>query len=113
MNEPSANSTFESRTGKSNIDLTLVTSNVLRRISDWKISDEESNSDHSIMNYYIKTAKSHNTKPTGQKYAMNEEGMGKYQGNVRRTVEEMIRGQQHEQRGRPEREASQKNIIGQ
>jgi hypothetical protein len=43
MNEPSANTTFESRTGKSNIDLTLITSNVLRRISDWKISDEESN----------------------------------------------------------------------
>jgi len=32
MNEPSTNTTFESRTGKSNIDLTLVTSNVLRRI---------------------------------------------------------------------------------
>jgi hypothetical protein len=41
--------------------LTLVTSNVLRRISDWKISDEESNSDHSIINYDIKTAKSDNT----------------------------------------------------
>jgi hypothetical protein len=53
MNEPSANSTFESRKGKSNIDLTLVTSNVLRRISDWKISDEESNSHHSIINYDI------------------------------------------------------------
>jgi hypothetical protein len=34
MNEPSANSNFESRAGKSNIDLTLVTSSVLRRISD-------------------------------------------------------------------------------
>jgi hypothetical protein len=51
MNELSANSNFESRTGKSNIDLTLVTSNVLRRIPDWKISDEESNSDHNIINY--------------------------------------------------------------
>ena len=49
MNEPSANTTFKSRTGKSNIDLTLVTSNILRRIADWKISDEESNSDHSII----------------------------------------------------------------
>jgi hypothetical protein len=91
MNEPSAYSTFESRTGKSNIDLTLVTSNVLRWISDWKISDEESNSDHSIIHYDIKTTKSHNTQPTRQKYTVNEEGMGKYQGIVRRTVEEMIR----------------------
>jgi hypothetical protein len=93
MNEPSAYSTFESRTGKSNIDLILVTSNVLRRISDWKISDEESNSVHSIINYDIRTAMSHNTKPTGQKFTMNAESMEKYQGNVRRTVEKMIREQ--------------------
>ena len=93
MNELSANTTFESRTGKSNIDLTLVTSNVLRRISDWKISDEESNSDHSIINYDIRTAMSHNTKPTVQKFTVNAESMEKYQGNIRRTVEKMIREQ--------------------
>jgi hypothetical protein len=34
MNESSACSNFERRTGKSNIDITLVTSNVLSRISD-------------------------------------------------------------------------------
>ena len=94
MNEPSANTTFESRTGKSNIDLTLVTSNVLRRISDWKISDEESNSDHSIINYDIRTAMSHNnTKPTGQKFTVNAKSMETYQRNIRRTVERMIREQ--------------------
>jgi hypothetical protein len=70
---------------------TDLTSNVLRRISDWKISDEESNSGHSIINYDIKTANSHNTQPTRQKYTVNENGMGKYQGNVRRTVAELIR----------------------
>jgi ribosomal protein S10 len=43
MNEPSTNTTFEIRTGKSNIDLTQVTSKLLRRISSWKISDEENN----------------------------------------------------------------------
>jgi len=43
MNKPSANTIFESRTVKNNLDLTLVTSNVLRRVSDWKISNEESN----------------------------------------------------------------------
>jgi hypothetical protein len=93
MNEPSAFSTFESRTGKSNTDLTLVTSNAVRRISDWKISDEESNSDHSIINYDIRTAMSHDSKPTGQKFTMNAESMEKYQGNVRRTVQKMIREQ--------------------
>ena len=49
MNEPSTKTTFENRIGKSNIDLTLVTNNLIRRITDWKISDEESNSDHSII----------------------------------------------------------------
>jgi len=49
MNEPSTNTTFANRIGKSNIDLTLITSNLLRRISDWEISEEESNSDHSII----------------------------------------------------------------
>jgi len=94
MNEPSANATFESQTGKSNIDLTLVRSNILRRISDWKISDEESNSDHSIINYDIRTAMSHNnTKPTGQKFTVNAKNMEKYQGNIHRTVEKMIREQ--------------------
>ena len=94
MNEPSANTTFESRTGKSNIDLTLVTSNILRRIADWKISDEESNSDHSIIKYVIRTAMRHNnTKPTEQKYTVNAKSMEKYQGNICRTVEKMIREQ--------------------
>jgi endonuclease/exonuclease/phosphatase family metal-dependent hydrolase len=59
MNEPSTNTTFANRTGKSKIDLTLITSNLLRRISDWKINDEESNSDHSPINYDIKTDISH------------------------------------------------------
>ena len=49
MNEPSKKTTFENRVGKSNIDLTLVTNKLIRRITDWKISDEESNSDHSII----------------------------------------------------------------
>jgi hypothetical protein len=93
MNEPSANTTFESRTGKSNIDLTLVTSNILRRISDWKISDEESNSDHNIINYDIRTEMSHNTKTSEQKFTVNAENMEKYQENISRTVERMIRKQ--------------------
>jgi len=93
MNEPSPNTTFESRTGKSNIDLTLLTSNVLRRISDWKIRDEESNSEHSIIKYVIRTAISHNTKPKGQKFTVNAKSMEKYQENIGRAVEKMFREQ--------------------
>jgi hypothetical protein len=92
MNEPRANTTFESRTSKSNIDLTLVTSNKQRKISDRTISDEESNSDHSIINYDIRTATSHNnnTKMKRQKFTVNAENMEKYQANIRRTVERII-----------------------
>jgi hypothetical protein len=92
MNEPSANTTFESRTRKSNIDLTLVTSNIQKKISDWKISDE-SNSDRSIINYDLSIAMRHNTKTTHQKFTVNAENMEKYQENIRRTVERIIRKQ--------------------
>jgi hypothetical protein len=74
INDPSANTNFESQIGKSNIDLTLVTSNLLRRISNWKISDEERNSEHSIINYDIRTAtRKKKKKMTGQKLTVNAE----------------------------------------
>jgi len=53
MNEASNNTTFSNRIGNSNIDLTLINSQLLRKVSDWEISDEESNSDHSIIKYDI------------------------------------------------------------
>ena len=49
--ESSTKNIYESRTGKSNVDLTLVTNNLVRIITDWEIKDEESNSDHSILTY--------------------------------------------------------------
>ena len=64
MNEPSTKTTFGNRIGKSNIDLSLSTSNVLGRITDWKISDEKSNSDHSIITYGIKMRKDTKTTQT-------------------------------------------------
>jgi len=80
MNEPSTKTTFENRKGKSNIDLTLATSNVLGRITDCKISDEESNSDHSIITYGIKMRKNlkNNTNMKQQKYRANSENTEKY-----------------------------------
>ena len=58
MNEVSTNTTFTNRIGNSNIDLTLINSQLLRRVSGWEISDEESNSDHSIIKYVIGPDKS-------------------------------------------------------
>ena len=80
MNEPSTKTTFENRIGKRNIDLTLTTSNALGRITDWKISDEESNSDHSIITYGTKMRKNHknNTNMKEQIYRVNSENTEKY-----------------------------------
>jgi hypothetical protein len=88
MNETSTNTTFSNRIGKSNIDLTLTTNNLLRRISDWKISDEESNSDHSLLNYGIRRDISYknNTRMMGRRFIVNADNIKKYEGNIRRTL---------------------------
>ena len=41
MNEESSNTTFCNRIGHSNIELTLINSKLLRRISGWEICDDE------------------------------------------------------------------------
>ena len=89
MNEPS---TFGNRIDKSNIDLTLATSNVLRRITDWSISDEESNSDHSIISYAIKTGNNHknNTNTKVQKFRVNSVNTENWKENIHREVESVI-----------------------
>ena len=53
MKEASSNTTFRNRIGTSNIDLTVINSRLLRRVSGWEISEEEGSSDHSIITYAI------------------------------------------------------------
>jgi hypothetical protein len=50
MNEPSRNTTFSNRIGRSNLHLILITNNLLSGISDWKINEEERNLDQSLLN---------------------------------------------------------------
>jgi len=92
MNERSTKTTFENRIGKSNIDLMLTASSVLRTITDWSISDEESNSDHSIISYAIKTSNNHkiNTNTEERKYRVNSVITEKHKENIHRTVESII-----------------------
>ena len=51
INEESEKTTFHTRRGKSNVDITVVNNSLLREINQWEISDEESCSDHSIIKY--------------------------------------------------------------
>ena len=53
MNDESNFTAFESRNGKSNIDLTIVNNQLLSIVQDWKISEEESCSDHRIITFNI------------------------------------------------------------
>ena len=72
MNEPSTKPNFENRIDKSNLDLILASIIVLGRITHWKISEEESILDHSIITNGIRMRK--NTKNTNmkeQKYRVN------------------------------------------
>ena len=53
LNEESLNTTFRNRRGVSNIDLTIITNQLLRTVTQWEISDQESSSDHNIIKYVI------------------------------------------------------------
>jgi hypothetical protein len=95
MNEPSTNTTFANRIGKSNTDITLTTSNLLRRIFDWKINDEETNSDHSMINCDIimDTRHQDNTTTMRQKFIVSAASMETYTANIRKIVENKIQNQ--------------------
>ena len=58
LNEESSDTTFSNRIGKSNIDLTIITPQLLRSITGWEISGRESLSDHRIIKYDIKPGSS-------------------------------------------------------
>jgi hypothetical protein len=53
LKEESLNTTFRNRRGVSNIDLTIITNQLLRTVAQWEISDQESSSDHNIIKYVI------------------------------------------------------------
>jgi hypothetical protein len=52
LNEESLNTKFRNRRGVSNIDLTIITNQLLRTVAQWEISGQESSSDH-IIKYVI------------------------------------------------------------
>jgi len=51
MNEESVNTTFRNSRGDGNVDLTIISNQLLRTVVEWEISEEESYSDHSIIKY--------------------------------------------------------------
>ena len=53
INEESTRTTFQSRRGTSNIDITITNNQMLADINNWQILEEESVSDHNIIKFYI------------------------------------------------------------
>jgi len=83
MTEESDYTTFRRRRGSSNIDLTVISVQLLRTVVEWEISDQESCSDHSIIRYAIDQGKGHMTEFDFQevRYIVQKDNKQKYQRN--------------------------------
>jgi hypothetical protein len=53
LNEESTSTTFLNNRGSSNIDLTIISNQLLRAVEHWEVSDQESCTDHSIITFAI------------------------------------------------------------
>jgi hypothetical protein len=93
MNEESSDTTFRTRRGASNIDLTIATGEVLRLIKQWKISDQESSSDHNIINFIIgqddQRQEANNTQ-NDVRYITKKEHNQQYRTNLTQLAKEML-----------------------
>jgi hypothetical protein len=53
MNEESVDTIIRNSRGASNVDLTIISNQLLITVVEWEISEQESYSDHSIIKYAI------------------------------------------------------------
>jgi hypothetical protein len=93
MNEDSPDTTFRTRRGTSNIDLTIVTDHSLRMVTQWKISDQESSSDHNIIQYIIGQDDSNreNNNPQNEiRYLTKKENHPTFRNNLPQLAKEML-----------------------
>ena len=88
LNEDSERTTFQSSRGSSNIDLTIANNHMLAAIKDWKILEEESCSDHNIIQYNLtfNPDKEHKCNSQGPRFIMKEGQHADFQKNFRRQI---------------------------
>jgi hypothetical protein len=74
--------------GTSNIDLTIISPHLIKNVSGWEISDQESISDHNIIKYAIGPGTGQWGKVNMQnpQYIMNKENFTKFQEQVLQIV---------------------------
>jgi len=91
LKEESTLTTYLSSRGSSNIDLTVVSNQLLRAVENWEVSDQESCSDHCIIKFAVGQA-SRSCKIESQRvrYLVNSDDIDKFQGNLTRLLEERL-----------------------
>jgi hypothetical protein len=84
LNEATGTPTFQSNRGSSHIDLTITNSRLLRYVSDWICGEEESCSDHNIVNFKIASVNNGKGKISymGVRYITNQEDYKKFYTNL-------------------------------
>jgi len=80
VNEESDHTTYQSRRGRSNIDLTITNNRILKYVKDCEVSTEDSCSDHSIIKFSIGQEKKNGTQYnyTGKRYITTEESYNRF-----------------------------------
>jgi hypothetical protein len=93
LNEESSDTTFSNRIGKRNIDLIIINPQLLRSITGWEISGQESLSDHRIIKYYIKPGFTRQlaANPPLISYRTNNESLKNVQGVLLQTLKEKFK----------------------
>jgi hypothetical protein len=94
INEESDMKTFQSSRGSSNIDSTISNYKMLKEVQEWKISEEESCSDHKITQFRIGK---YNAQQTGNNfqsinYIAKEENLKKFEASVTQEIAEQMCG---------------------
>jgi hypothetical protein len=87
MNEESELTTFQSTRGRSNIDITITNNPLLKKLTDWQISTEDSLSDHNIIQFNIgqnNNGKQYNY--TGMRYITTEETFSKFDDKMQENI---------------------------
>jgi hypothetical protein len=85
MNENRQRTTFHNTRGQSNIDLTIVNTSLLKDIGGWDISDEDSCSDHSIIQFSIRQSNKPGRQHTyqGIRYIIDEQNLSRFDSNLK------------------------------
>ena len=92
-NEESHYTTFQTCRGASNIDLTVINNTALKILQDWNIYDQESCSDHNIIQFEIRKEKPQveENNNSGIKYIVNKANIGKFQERIMQALEQVAR----------------------